>query len=83
MERGEEVQICGSPHDGGEHGRGMQLPMMQHIECSVFLSKSLSSGEKKNANSATANFEQLYLNELPTSKPANRKALGKKMKDFI
>lgn len=47
MERGEEVQICGSPHDGGEHGRGMQLPMMQHIECSVFLSKSLSSGEKK------------------------------------
>lgn len=52
--------------------------MMQHSN--FFHFKSLSSG-KKNANSATANFAKLHLDELPTSKPANKQETFKKIND--
>lgn len=67
------------PHMMGvTHRGGKGLLMMQHSN--IFHSKSLSSGKKK-ANSATTNFAQLHLDELPTSKRGNKQETFKKINE--
>lgn len=52
--------------------------MMQHS--SIFHFK-ISLLKEKKANSATANFAQLHLDELPTSKPAKKQETFKKVNE--
>lgn len=47
----------------------------------MFFTLNLSPLGKKNANSAIAKFAQLHLDELPTSKPANKQETFKKINE--